>query len=151
MHTPESVNEQFLSVVYVSTATEPFTRDELAELLEKSRHRNRQVEITGMLLHHDGSFIQAIEGPPAAVRALHHKIVGDPRHTGIITLLEAQIETREFGEWEMAFRDLASLGASERDGYSDFLNSKDLPGHFASDPSRSKKLLLSFKSGLNIN
>lgn len=151
METAESAHENYLSVVYVSTATAPFTKDELAELLQKSQERNRLVDVTGMLLHHDGSFIQAIEGPPTAVRELHNKIVADARHSGIITLLESDIAEREFGEWQMAFRDLTSLSEEERSGYSEFLNSTDLPADFASDPGRSKKLLLSFRNGLNIN
>lgn len=151
MNDPNRANEKYLSVVYVSTATEEFDKQALADLLAVSQANNCQVGVTGMLLHHDGSFIQAIEGPPDAVRQLHTRITEDSRHTGIITLLEYEIDEREFGEWQMGFRDLGALDHGERDGYSDLLNSNDLPAGLAGDPARSKKLLLSFRDTIRIN
>lgn len=142
------MTEHYLSVVYVSTATELFTPDELVLLLDKSRKYNSLASITGMLLHDSGNLMQVIEGPPEAVRELEAKIHGDPRHSGIITLLEAEIEEREFGDWSMAFRNTIAADDGQPDGYSKLLNSKQQAEELAADPSRAKTLLLSFRSSL---
>lgn len=114
MHENGTPPARYLSIVYVSTATVEFTKADLAALLETSRTNNRLVNVTGMLLHHDGSFMQAIEGPHDEVRALHTRITNDRRHTGIMNLLECEIDQREFGDWQMAFRDIGSARAEQR-------------------------------------
>lgn len=91
-------------VVYVSSATELLTLEALARLLFQSRHNNATHEITGMLLYHKGTFMQAFEGPPAATAQLWQNIQDDARHAGIITLYEGPIEARHFSDWTMGFR-----------------------------------------------
>ena len=51
-------------IVYLSTATEPFSKAQLMELLEGSVRRNTVAGITGLLLYRDGAFMQALEGEP---------------------------------------------------------------------------------------
>ena len=151
MNENETSPKRYLSIVYVSSATEQFGKDELAALLETSRTNNRLANVTGMLLHHDGCFIQAIEGPPDAVRALHTRITMDPRHTGITNLLEREIDEREFGEWQMAFRDLAAADEQQRAGYSDLFNrAANQSADFADRPARAQRLLLSFRETARI-
>ena len=141
------------SLAYVSSAITAFGRAELLALLEGCRERNARAAITGMLLYKEGNFMQVIEGPEAAVRALHAKIGRDGRHRGVITLLQSPIEARQFAGWSMAFRDLddpAVRGAREQalralPGYSEFLNVALSGQEFAGWPSRCQKLLLTFK------
>ena len=40
-----------------------------------------------------------------AVERIYERISRDPRHCAIVKLREMQIETREFGEWGMAYDD----------------------------------------------
>ena len=54
--------EEVFQLVYASRAAQPFTDAELVELLTRSRQKNDRLDVTGMLLYHDGSFIQALEG-----------------------------------------------------------------------------------------
>ena len=60
-----------------------------------------------MLLYKDGNFMQALEGPDDAVRALFATIRSDERHRGVILLLEQQIEQRSFSDWTMGFQNLS--------------------------------------------
>lgn len=140
----------YLSIVYVSTACHPFSEKELLELLDKSRKNNMRLGITGMLLHEDGNFMQAIEGPAESVRQLHEIILADPRHTGIITLLEQEVSEREFGEWHMAFRNIAAMDTAPTEGYSQLLNNGQIAQNFLDDPGRAMKLLLSFRRSLRL-
>jgi hypothetical protein len=57
-------------IVYVSAASEPFSDQQLKELLQKSRQNNVAAGITGMLLYKDGTFMQTLEGPELAVKIL---------------------------------------------------------------------------------
>ncbi len=64
-------------LVYISAAEHDFPEKELQELLAKARENNSKLDISGMLLFHEGSFIQALEGEKAAVESLYNKIGQD--------------------------------------------------------------------------
>ena len=53
--------------------------------------------------------MQLLEGPDEAVKKLAKTIYADPKHSGILQLLERQISQREFPDWSMEFQDLGSL------------------------------------------
>ena len=93
-------------LIYSSTATHPFSDQELQDLLRYARDNNGQQGLTGILLYHDGHFMQLLEGEPAAVHALYQRITQDTRHTGVIKLADKAVESRSFADWSMAFRAL---------------------------------------------
>lgn len=101
---------KLLSTVYTSVAAEPFGDAQLGALLEHSRAANARVDVTGLLLHREGRFIQFLEGPEPAVRDLLATIAADPRHTRVRVLLEQHVAARQFPEWTMGY---ASPGESE--------------------------------------
>ena len=134
-----------ISLIYVSSAVKPFSKPELLTLLETSRRNNALLDVTGMLLYKDGNFMQVIEGDEPAIRKLHTKISLNPRHDGLITLLERPIEQRQFSDWSMGFKDLSDPALRQMAGYSEFLNAPLTSAEFAANPSRAQKLLLTFK------
>ena len=133
------------SLVYVSSATKPFSKSELLELLEKSRKNNTSLEISGMLLYKDGNFMQVLEGEEQLVRSLYTKISVDPRHKGALALLQSVEEKRQFADWSMGFRDLNSPEVAVTPGFNDFLNVPLTAEEFSATPSRAKKLMAVFK------
>lgn len=135
-------------LVYVSTAVAPFSKAELLALLARSRENNAASGITGMLLYKDGNFMQVLEGEEDAVLATHARIGRDPRHRGLMTLLQEPIAERRFSEWSMGFRDLRSPEVTSAPGFSRFLNTSLTGREFSSDPTRSEKLLLTFKKAM---
>lgn len=136
------------SLTYVSSAVRPFSEDELGDLLARSRSNNARLGVTGMLLYKDGNFMQVLEGEEEVVRGLYAKISADPRHRGEIVLHQGSSEGRSFPEWTMGFRNLDSPEAGSTPGYSEFLNTPLTGEEFSSDPSRSQKLLLTFKKNM---
>lgn len=142
---PTSAGPLF-SLTYVSSAVVPFSRAELLALLERCRERNAREAITGLLLYKEGNFMQVLEGPEGAVRALHAKIGRDGRHRGMITVLQTPLAKRQFDGWTMAFRDLDDPAVRMVPGYSEFLNAALSGEEFAGQPSRCQKLLLAFKT-----
>jgi len=134
-------------LVYVSVAAESVAKDELLDILSKSRTANAEAGITGMLLYKDGNFMQVLEGEEDAVRALYARIRRDPRHLGIVTVVEGQREGRCFGDWSMGFQDLSAPEAREVSGYSEFLNTPLTAEEFSKNPGQCERLLWAFKRG----
>lgn len=140
--------EDFISLVYVSTATRLFSPDECMDLLQHSRKRDRKAGVTGMLLYDSGHFMQALEGPAGAVDALHERIQRDERHHSMITLLREPIDERRFPEWAMAFLDVNTATKEEHEAISSFLQLPPGREALAYQPGHAWRLLLSFKQGL---
>jgi Sensors of blue-light using FAD len=137
-----------ISLVYVSSAVEIMTNNELRELLEISRANNQKLGITGMMLYKDGNFMQALEGPDDAVRNLYKKVSADRRHRNIFKVFEKNIETREFGEWSMALCNFNQSPEESAEGFSQFsCDPLDSRG-FRDSPTTAHKLLLSFRKNV---
>ena len=134
-------------LVYVSVAQENVSKEDLLGILTKSREANAKAGITGMLLYKDGNFLQALEGDETAVRELYARISRDPRHLGVLPLVEGEREDRCFGDWSMGFQDLSSPEARATPGYSEFLNTPLTAEEFSKDPGQCERLLWAFKRG----
>ena len=133
------------SVVYVSTATHLFTQPELLELLNQARRNNERNEITGILLYKNGNFMQAFEGQEEAAMNLHAKIIKDPRHRDITTLLSESVKERQFSNWTMNFHNIDLLSDDAWITASPLLKkpfSKDI---YETDPGSALDLLLTFR------
>ncbi|WP_310397878.1 BLUF domain-containing protein [Hymenobacter sp.] len=93
-------------LVYQSRALVPLTAPELAQLLKQARAHNRQLLVTGVLLHApDGRFLQVLEGEEADVRQLYYEhIRSDPRHYHCQVLGEGRCAERSFTKWDMGCR-----------------------------------------------
>jgi Sensors of blue-light using FAD len=129
------------SLVYVSSATNPFSDAQLRGLLEQSRVANQARDITGVLLYKGGNFMQLLDGEESAVRNLYRKISLDTRHQGSMILLAANESQRLSSDWSMAFRALKDPQLATMPGYSDFLNIELTDSRYASEPSRTQRLL----------
>lgn len=106
------------TLVYVSHATAEQTETAVERLLLDARANNARDGITGVLLHRDGSFMQCLEGTEAAVHRTFARIQADPRHDGVIVLLDEPIPERSFPDWTMGHlqptrSELLSLSTAE--------------------------------------
>ena len=106
--------------VYVSSAVRPFSDEQLRELLEVSHRRNSACDVTGLLLYANGNFIQLLEGAQEDVLATRTRIEADPRHRGMVVLLEGPSAKRDFAEWSMAFKKVEEPEAKKLQGCSAF-------------------------------
>ena len=89
------------TLVYVSAATQIFTESQLESLLIDACEKNRQNDLTGVLLYDEGNFIQCLEGPDVQLHQVYQRILASRRHTGVICLLDEPIEQRSFPDWQM--------------------------------------------------
>jgi hypothetical protein len=135
-------------IVYASTATDSFSRADLIEMLKGSVQRNTRAGITGLLLYHDRTFMQVLEGQEAAVIALFAKINRDPRHHHVIPLIHEPVKERHFPNSAMAFRDLKTTELRNLPGYSEFLNTPLNGDLLAPNIPKARRLLLFFKENI---
>jgi hypothetical protein len=93
-------------IVYTSTATEHLSCADLNELLLGARNRNKTLGVSGTLVFHGGTFLQALEGEKRAVNEIFASILTDPRHRDIEVLHRGPgFDQRVFGDWSMGFAD----------------------------------------------
>ena len=93
-------------LLYVSNAVMLMSEDQLREILAISRINNRRRGITGMLVYHEGAFLQLLEGEKEQLDSLFEAIRRDARHDDIVLLAEIPVESRAFKDWSMAFKRL---------------------------------------------
>lgn len=90
------------SLVYVSEVTTPLSGQDLAALMRQSRRSNVLTQVTGLLLHQPGTFLQLLEGRRDVVEALYAKIGNDSRHQNVTTVRTREQAARQFPDWSMA-------------------------------------------------
>ena len=101
-------------LIYTSTASRLLPKDELHKLMNSARRSNADNRITGLLIYHDGCFLQVLEGEKDAVESCFRHIRKDGRHTNFIELASEATTHRLFSAWWMAFREFSELGAFQR-------------------------------------
>lgn len=119
------MENNLFQVIYISSATEVFDDEELPELLKVARENNATLDITGMLLYHERSFIQVLTGPKNKVEDLYNRIEKDPRHSDSQVLFRGDVEERSFEDWSMGFykttantvREVPGLNKVLQDGF----------------------------------
>ena len=108
-------------IVYVSTATREYGKDELERILAVSRRNNSADGVTGMLCYHGGTFFQMLEGKRDKVEAAMSRVAADPRHYGVMVLLEQEVDQRDLADWSMAFSQVSGREAESLEGFSQLL------------------------------
>ena len=127
-------------LVYKSQAVgEPSARD-LADIACQSQANNKRFGVTGLLLIHDGSFFQELEGPRSAVSQAFARIRRDPRHEKIEVLEFGPARERAFASWRIGVGHPEDLPETARDfAFSLFdLIPRDAPERGARDRVRDK-------------
>jgi hypothetical protein len=132
----------FSQLVYVSLAVKPFSQIDLTKLLVNARTRNTSVGVSGVLLHQAGSFLQVLEGEPAAVEEIYARVTKDPRHRSVLMLLRQPVVERNFTDWSMGFIDVSGK-AKSLPGFRAGMTFSDLAG----DPATLMKMVGEYRAG----
>ena len=137
-------SDALYQLIYVSTAVQPFGECELADLLRHARRSNQARGLTGMLLFHEGSFLQVLEGPKHEVLKLYARIERDPRHVTSRVLLRGEVPERSFAGWAMGFYRTTSASEAELAGFPDVL-ARGFAERVRIEPDRARTALLAFR------
>lgn len=119
---------EFFQVVYMSTALDPWSEEELKALLGDSRRKNEERDVTGILLYHEGVFFQVLEGECEVIEALCEIIKSDERHHSFRVIHRGYHHQRLFPEWTMGFFTLGGQSSEVVEGFNDFLSTRDQMG-----------------------
>ena len=109
--------QELTSIVYSSVATRAFGAADLAGLLRVSRHNNAASDLTGLLLHRNGRFLQVLEGPAQTVHERMTHIAADSRHTAVRILIEERTQQRQFPSWTMRWQSVSDTQSDEVPGF----------------------------------
>lgn len=142
----ETEKELVLQLGYASAGTVDFSDEDLVELLAKSRSNNAAAGISGMLLYHEGSFLQVLEGPEEAVEDLYERICKDRRHTEAILLFRRVHDHRQFDNWTMGFHRVSTEISKRPPGLNEFL-ATGVTTITDRDAEKVRNILLGFREG----
>jgi len=131
---------------YVSTQTRPLFPEDLIDLLNDALKRNGRLDVTGLLLHREGSFFQVIEGTKDEVLELFDVIKRDPRHHRVKVLFEGELAAREFPDWSMGFVELDGVKVDQLPGFNEFLRDDLPPRQLLAELSHTQRLMLLFRA-----
>ncbi|WP_309646142.1 BLUF domain-containing protein [Phenylobacterium sp.] len=84
------------------------TPEGLRGILDASMRNNARVGVTGMLLCHQGSFLQILEGPSSAVEFIYKRVKTDSRHHGLKTLADQMVAAPSFPKWAMCGKNITA-------------------------------------------
>ena len=97
-------------IIYASQSIGERAIDLAPAILRQSRTHNGIDGITGLLCAREDRFLQVLEGPRESVELTLGRIMADPRHHAIEVLSDRPVETRDFGDWSMAWRERGQPG-----------------------------------------
>ncbi|HEY0468187.1 MAG TPA: BLUF domain-containing protein [Polyangiaceae bacterium] len=130
-------------IIYSSVAARPFSESDLSTLLLRVRRTNERLGVTGLLLSHEGCFLQALEGNEAVVETLFLAISRDRRHHHVVKLLAREVEGRLFAGWKMGFVAMSAV-AKTLPGFSDYLRHR---GEVDGSADAALRVLSAFRDG----
>ncbi|MEO6602119.1 MAG: BLUF domain-containing protein [Polyangiaceae bacterium] len=138
-----AVADNVHQVIYSSAAVTPFTEPDLGSLLLRARANNARLGVSGLLLHHEGSFLQVLEGKREVLDPLFRTISLDKRHDRVVKLLDREVDERHFADWKMGFVSAASI-AKQLPGYTDYLRHR---GEVSKAADAADRVLAAFREG----
>ena len=133
-----------IQLIYVSSATRHFTLRELKVMLSTGRIRNKARGITGIIVYHEGQFLQILEGREAVVESLFEKISKDPRHHHVKLLLRAEFTEHNFADSSMGLCNTDAKDAKRFPGLIEFLK---VTHPFENEDERTRSILFKFREG----
>lgn len=101
-----TATESIFHMAYISQANEELGYNDIDEILITARINNPSCEITGVLIHSDGYFVQLLEGPSEkTVKQALARIITDERHSHLRVIGEWFSASRFFDHTPMGFCD----------------------------------------------
>ncbi|MDB5012516.1 MAG: hypothetical protein JWQ25_718 [Daejeonella sp.] len=105
------------AIIFVSSATENFSSDELLQLLEPMRENRQLNNLSGLVVYAYGNTLSLIEGDKEDVEKEYKLLKSYPAHHDIIKLYDKPIAQRYFENYSLAFK---SIGIASLKSIDDF-------------------------------
>ncbi|GAB5399160.1 MAG: hypothetical protein Aureis2KO_07450 [Aureisphaera sp.] len=91
------------TIVYVSRAVSTISENDLQTLFKSTELNNSDLEITGILLYSEQTFLQVLEGEYPIISSLYETIAEDPRHEHLVKLVDTEKGNRIFEKYKTGF------------------------------------------------
>ncbi|MCX8302361.1 diguanylate phosphodiesterase [Enterobacter pseudoroggenkampii] len=101
------------TIIYRSHICEDVPVKALESMVAAANRKNRQSNVTGILLFNGTHFFQLLEGPVEQVSAIYEQICNDPRHHNVVELMRDHGPVRRFGNVGMELFDLRHFDRDE--------------------------------------
>lgn len=111
--------------VYISTANNLAEAD-VDAIVATAQRNNAAKGLTGFLYYNGRNFLQMLEGPEAALRSTIATLARDPRHAGMLKLVDEPVARRSCPDWQMRRLRLTDGSARRRETLAEELP-EDLP------------------------
>ncbi len=131
-------------LVYMSEARPDITDDDIANIVETCRKKNKGRDITGLLVYAGGVFVQILEGEEATVGTLFDSIATDARHHDAEVISDQIVDQRRFPKWSMGFIETDPAQIGHRIGMAGSLNRSELLKLLGTSDDFASKVLWSF-------
>ena len=112
-------------LLYVSRVADVFRQRfeaDMARIVALSEVNNRRRDVTGVLVSHEGWFVQALEGRREVILELYNHIAADPRHEAVQLVSLEPARERIFGAWGMCSGRAPPIAATQALNTSTFSN-----------------------------
>jgi hypothetical protein len=106
-------------LIYISQTKADWDQKQLIQLLQSSWNKNKENNVSGMLVYLGDKFIQLLEGAEEKVVETYERIVQDDRHSNIRKLLEGYSDKRIFKDWSMGFKMIDEIEFHQMAGFRD--------------------------------
>ena len=133
-----------INLIYFSAASYLYSQQELIDMLKIWRRKNRALNITGLMIYHEGSIIQVLEGEAENVHKLYDQISKDSRHKSIFKVIDTLIEKRSFSDWSMGFKSVSTQDWTNIIGYLNLNNIEEFKQVKDSENKHIVKIINSF-------
>ncbi|MGE3724157.1 MAG: BLUF domain-containing protein [Candidatus Sericytochromatia bacterium] len=117
-------------LLYLSQPVSEMNDSELIHLLFKARERNKQKQVSGLLMYRPAYFMQYLEGESDTVKMVFELIESDRRHKNLLILDQGEIPARLFPTWSMGFYQDSFWKSSGVEGLNDLLLPEAWPPDF---------------------
>ena len=135
-----------IRIVCVSTSEQLLSQDALLDILRTNAQNNERDQITGLLVYHNGDFLQVLEGPEGLIEQVMERVIVTSDKGAVNVLLQEEIEDRYFDRWTMSFATKENLAPEDQKHLSDFLERGELPELDDSAAMGFYQVLMAFRS-----
>lgn len=123
-----------IQIIYTSKAIRDFDEGELAEILSVAVRNNARMNVTGLLLYTQGTFMQVLEGDATTLDNLISQVEKDTRHYDMEVVVRNSIKDREFSQWHMGYRRLGLDDIQAMPNFAPFFETGFDPAKISAQP-----------------
>ena len=94
---------------YVSNSSAECRKSDLDNIIHVAQEKNKERDLTGVLMFRANTFLQILEGKKEDVLSLYQKLHLDTRHKNLLCIFERETNQRLFTNWSMSYCEIGPI------------------------------------------